>query len=277
MILYTVIVPWHKDDELLKRALESVPQREDVEIVAIQDKYGRGAGYARNQALQQARGRWLLFLDSDDILVPGVLDILDRHAQDDAELVYFNRSAVMEGSGAPSGRVDEQSRLLKSYTSRPHELDFFCRYCYPEPTGKMVRRDLVEREGIRFDETTCANDYMFSVLCGLKARKVVFDPSVIYVVTEREGSVSHDYFVSSRKIADRLDVYWRVQNLFDSNGIRLFPFYGMWMMCRKRGGMALQTAEEFRRANRIARIKIWAGCLHRIIRKRLRVGVPYNS
>lgn len=277
MITYSVIVPWHKDDELLKRALESVPVREDVELIAVQDKDFRGAGYARNQALAQARGRWLLFLDSDDRFSPDALDILDRHADDDADLIYFQQRAEMIGTGAPSGRADNKIHYLGAYSQRPADLDFYCRYCYPEPTGKMVRREMVEREGIRFDETSCANDYMFSVLCGLKARKVTFDPSVLYVVTEREGSVSHSYFDNPQKVRDRLYVYWRVQNLFDINKIPLSPFYGMWMMCANAGPQSRAAAEEFRRRNGISRWRIAAGCLKRIVRKRLHIGVPNNA
>ena len=38
--------------------------RENVEIIFTKD--GKGAGYARNCGLLQAKGKWLLFADADD-------------------------------------------------------------------------------------------------------------------------------------------------------------------------------------------------------------------
>lgn len=86
-IRYSVIIP-HKDiPDLLDRLLHSIPKREDVEIFVVDDNsdpqimagykelegvryfYTRescGAGYARNIALREARGEWLLFADADD-------------------------------------------------------------------------------------------------------------------------------------------------------------------------------------------------------------------
>lgn len=270
MILYSIILPWHNDDDLLRRARASVPEREDVELIAIEDKDRQGAGWARNQALSKASGRWLLFLDSDDYFKADALALLDAHAADDADVVYFNVDARMAFSGEPSGRQDHKRSRLEALSSRPSDLEFYCRYCYPEPWGKMVSHAFVEREGIRFDQTSCANDYMFSVLCGIKARRVAYDPSVLYVVTEREGSVSRDYFDSPVKLRDRLDVYWRVQQEFDKAGIRLYPFAGLWMMCRSHGAEALDIAREFRRRRSIPRLRIWADCLCRIALKHLK-------
>ena len=269
MIRYSVIVPFRGSPELLRRALASVPSREDVEVLAVEDSDGRGAGWARNQALGRAQGEWLVFLDADDFFSADAFALLDRHWADEAEVVYFGIRAVLSDSLQPSSRQDEKIRSLAKYGPDPVKIDYYCRYCYPEPWGKMVRRSLVEREGIRFDETVCANDYYFSVQCGLKARKVSFDPAVLYVVTEREGSVSRQYFDTPEKLQDRLSVYWRVQRAFDAAGISLQPFYGLWMMCRRAGGAVLSRAREFCAAQGISRCQLWRGCAVRVIRKRL--------
>lgn len=276
-INYTIIIPHFGDPGLLSRAMASVPSRDDVELLVEEDTGRKGAGYARNRALDRARGKWILFLDSDDFFEPVALSLLDRHADDEAEVICFNIRAVHSDTLLPSERQSEKTRLLEKYASRPADLDFFCRYCYPEPWGKMIRRELIVREGIRFDETVCANDYMFSVLCGLNAGKVAYDPSVLYVVTERPGSVSSGYIDRPDKLQSRMDVYWRVQRLFDSRGIRLHPFYGLWMMCRMEGGEVFEMAERFRKDHSISRFRILKGCLERILRKRLRTGVPNNA
>ena len=82
------------EEAVLKRCLDSIPQRQDVEILVvdnkstednrraaiaicgqfprvkyIQDEIGNGAGHARNIGLDNAKGKWLLFADSDDFFV----------------------------------------------------------------------------------------------------------------------------------------------------------------------------------------------------------------
>ena len=269
MIRYSVIVPFRGSPELLRRALASVPSREDVEVLTVEDADGRGAGWARNQALSRAVGEWLLFLDADDFFEADAFALLDRHFADEADLVCFSVRALMSDSLEPSSRQDEKLRCLAKYGQDPAKIDFYCRYCYPEPWGKMVRRSLVARAGIRFDETSCANDYSFSVLCGIHAGRVVFDPASLYVVTERPGSVSRDYFDTPQKVRDRLSVYWRVQQAFDAAGIGLEPFYGLWMMCSRKGGETLSLAREFCAAQGISRCRLWRGCALRVIKKRL--------
>lgn len=270
--LFSVIIPHRGSSALLQRAVASVP--EGAEILVQEDPEGRGAGWARNQALRRACGKWVVFLDSDDYFTPEALALLEKHAHDPADVVYFAVRSVLSDSGEKSSRQDAKLHFLEHYANRPRELDFYLRYLYNEPWGKMVRRELIDREGILFDETSCANDYTFSVLCGLKAGTVAYDPGVLCVITEREGSVSHRYFDRPEKVQDRLKVYWKVQGLFDAAGIPLYPFYGLWMMCWKEG--AGKESEAFRKASGISRLTICLGCLKRIIRKRLHIGVPYN-
>ena len=128
MIRYSVIVPYRGCPELLQRALASVPSREDVEVLPIEDADGRGAGWARNIGLGKAQGEWLVFLDSDDFFTAEAFDLLDAHAKDGADLVCFNVQAVMSDNGMPSARQADKQRLLGAYASRPAELAFYCRY-----------------------------------------------------------------------------------------------------------------------------------------------------
>ena len=103
MINYTFIIPTRNIPLLLNRCLNSIPLRNDIQIIVVDDnsdpkivnqdnfpfknrknvevifnKYSKGAGYARNLGLQLAKGKWLLFPDADDFYVDGFIDILDN-------------------------------------------------------------------------------------------------------------------------------------------------------------------------------------------------------
>lgn len=243
---YSVIIPCRNITDLLERALASIPRREDVQIIVVDDssdpqkvdfahypglddhsvevvftKEGRGAGFARNVGVERAEGRWLIFLDCDDFFLDGAFDAFDRHADDAADIVYFSVSSVMSEGLSPSMRHKSRSVPLKTLEGR--KLEHFCRYEYTEPWGKMIRRSLVTGHGIRFDETPLANDYMFSAQTGHYAAKVAVDTSDVYCVTERAGSLCNQFCATSQQLSVRLDVYSRVQDFFKRNGISLRP------------------------------------------------------
>src|SRR5574344_79438 len=91
MINFSIIIPHKNSPELLQRCLASIPQREDIQIIIVDDnsessivnfcsfpgterkdteiiylKESKGAGYARNRGLSRAKGEWILFADADD-------------------------------------------------------------------------------------------------------------------------------------------------------------------------------------------------------------------
>ena len=88
MFSYTIIIPHKNCPDLLKRCVDSIPVRDDVQIIVVDDNSdedkkpsierkgmevvlldassSKGAGRARNVGLKHAKGKWLLFADADD-------------------------------------------------------------------------------------------------------------------------------------------------------------------------------------------------------------------
>lgn len=92
MYNFTIIVPHYNTPQLLERCIASIPGREDVQIIVVDDcsfdtselcetfeklklrhnfelyrtPQGGSAGRARNIGLDHAKGKWLIFADADD-------------------------------------------------------------------------------------------------------------------------------------------------------------------------------------------------------------------
>ena len=85
-INYSFIIPHRNVPHLLQRCIDSIPKRDDIQIIIVDDnsdpkivnfecfpglnekcvevyftKEGKGAGYARNIGLTYAKGKWFLF------------------------------------------------------------------------------------------------------------------------------------------------------------------------------------------------------------------------
>lgn len=111
MINYSFIIPHHNCPILLDRLLSSIPQREDIEVIVVDDNSdndkkpnvsrsdvhvvlipadeSKGAGHARNVGLEIAKGKWLLFADSDDYYEDNFITSLDEYINTDADIVLF--------------------------------------------------------------------------------------------------------------------------------------------------------------------------------------------
>lgn len=219
-INYTVIIP-HKDiPALLDRCVESVPAREDIQVIVVDDASDHGpsgyvqeralvlvqpenlgAGAARNAALPLAEGRWLLFADADDRFLPGAFDILDAYLESSSDMVFFGADCVVEGEARPWKRT---ARLDKWMADKDEKS---LRYRFGEPWCKLIRRSFIQENAICFEQTSIHNDTMFSLLCGHYAKTVEIESRQLYCVTDRPGSVSLG--VQETKILERVGVFGR--------------------------------------------------------------------
>ena len=105
--LISVIIPSYMEEMHIKACLDSVCQQtyQNIEILCIDDNSvdktfeiiteyqkkdpriyafknpGKGVACARNYGIEKAAGEWIVFLDSDDLLQPQLIEILLEAAQ----------------------------------------------------------------------------------------------------------------------------------------------------------------------------------------------------
>lgn len=208
---YSVIVPYRDRYSLLLKAIESIPDRVDIQIIIVDNapqplpqsqvpvkenanvlfttsSPTKGAGHARNVGLTYAKGTYLLFLDSDDYFTPEAFEAFDKHLNEDYDIVYFDASSVkLTGDGYSKRHRTIHNRItdyLATGDDAPLRYDFVNPYC------KMVRNSLVQGNNIQFGETRVANDSLFSVRIGYAANKVTAFSDVVYVITEGDVGTS---------------------------------------------------------------------------------------
>lgn len=246
MINLSIIIPVYNDAIALKRLLESIPVTEDIEILVIDDNstenieeldatvdFGKerfcefkfftntkgvqSAGACRNIGLENATGKWLMFADSDDYFVEGCFDMLRSHFDDDEELIYFKATSVDEISKAPAERHFLYNRTISEYLKKPTSLyyEMQLRYKCNGPVAKMIRRDVVKKNDIWFDQVIASNDEMFSTKCGFYCKRMAAYDDVVYCITSRPGSLITN--VSEEKFWIRLDVFIRKYTFLRDN------------------------------------------------------------
>ena len=239
--IYSIIIPHRNVPDLLKRLLHSIPQRDDVEIIVVDDNSSpefqpnllklqsecvnarfvfmdkcMGGGAARNVGLEQATGNWILFADADDFFNYCINEILDDYKECDADIVYFNANSLdCHLYTALNSRVGHLNCYIKDYNETHNEQSL--RYRFGEPWCKMVRREIIMENSIRFEETSIHNDTAYSYLVGFYAQKMEVDKRALYCVTGREDSVSKG--LSCEKKLERIGVFARAAQFFKTHAI----------------------------------------------------------
>lgn len=232
-ISLSIIIPHRNIPDLLQRCIVSIPQCEDIQVIVVDDnsdsskvdfgrfpgndrknvetvftKEGRGAGYARNVGLSRAKGEWLLFADSDDFFVEDFYPIVASYFNGDADEVVFKARSVDSVTLEPTSRNENINKRIDQVLAGEQTLKDALLHVQ-SPWCRLIKRDFVERHGIRFDEVMACNDAMFTTKVTCLANKIEVSPKELYVVTQREGSLWDSRKKDPSNILTRLEVQAR--------------------------------------------------------------------
>lgn len=239
-MIYSFIIPHKNVPQLLERCLATIPQREDTEIIIVDDcsdssvvdfntfpgqarkntqcvflKESKGAGYARNVGIDMASGKWLLFADADDFYTENISMLLENYKDDTTtDIVYLNAQSYFEkdGSTAPQSF----SKYFERYAKHKFYSEKILRYNIWTPWSRMVKRELVLHNNIRYEEIPVGNDKMFCLLSSKYALKIDLESIVIYnYFVPEKGSVTFGYSSNVEFIKQRLELQYRSNLLYD--------------------------------------------------------------
>ncbi len=212
MINYSIIIPHKNIPDLLQKCLDSIPLREDIQIIIVDDnsdpkivdfenfpglncpytevyftKEGKGAGYARNVGIDHAVGKWLIFADADDYFNSSFNEALDVFIIDDSDIVFFKTNSIFLNDNTISTRgkyINDRIDIAK----KDQNYDLLL-YATPPPWAKFIRKEIIDSNKIYFKESLWANDVHFSTMVGMKVRNIKISDLTIYCITLRYGSL----------------------------------------------------------------------------------------
>ena len=81
------------------------PYLADERVVYVTNEQNMGAAMSRNRAMEMARGKYIAFLDSDDIWLPGKLERQLAILEESGSVLCCTARALMTPEGIDDGRV----------------------------------------------------------------------------------------------------------------------------------------------------------------------------
>lgn len=253
---FTVIVPVYKVQGYLRECIESVLSQtfSDFELLAVVDAspdksidilrdlephearlqiislpQNVGLGFARNAGLAQARGEYVVFLDSDDTFTPTALADIDRAATraDDPDVVMFDYIRTWWWGrhlrNQMASRIQETAGQIITLEDNPDLLQII-----PVAWNKAYKREFIESEGLEFPQGYY-EDIPFTYPALIFAQSLTtVDRVCVYYRQRRHGNIlSH----TSERHFELFDQYDSLFTLLQEHGKleewlpHLFPIF----------------------------------------------------
>lgn len=191
---FSVVVPSYMQGAFLRHCLESVLSQKDVtfellvfdagstdgsksiieeyrhRISYVEIEKDLGQAHAINKGMRRARGRFLCYLNSDDLLVEGALSRVCRYFENnrDVGLVYGMASYV-----------DKEGVFIGDYRTFPWDLDSFLDECYICQPAAFWRKSVYKKIGEFDQRLNYSMDYDYWIRIALAGFSVGYLPEYL--------------------------------------------------------------------------------------------------
>lgn len=240
MVKYSFIVPVYNTEKYLKRCLDSLVGQtfKDFEIIIVNDgstdnskniiseyeeKYNnikvinqknQGLSMARNNGVKEAKGTYLIFVDSDDYVETNLLKEIDKEIKD-SEVLRFQVITEDEDGGNVKTYNEGPFDMMKGYDA----FKYISEYHFVEPAWCYVyKTEYYLNNKFSFKKDVYHEDFgliPFVIYKAVKVKSIRY-PGYHYIT--RDGSImnNNDYKKTVKKAFDMLEQY-KTLRLFSKN------------------------------------------------------------
>ena len=244
----SIIVPVYQVEEYVKGCLNSIASQDysgRIECIIVDDcgqdnsmalvrqfvetyegsisfhilrhDYNKGVSAARNTGIHYALGEYILFVDSDDVLLDNTLSTLViplRNERFDVVFGKYKCFGLLEamGPGVPGGIVLREKKVC----------DYFLRDKLDNTAwNKLYRTDFLLSSDLSFYEGILHEDVLWSVEVALAAKSVCVLDTLTYLYRIRCGSIvtTDSREIREKRLQSYLVIMARTQAAFRSYGL----------------------------------------------------------
>lgn len=242
--VYNAAKPLNEDKTVLHRCIDSILNQEfrDFELIVVDDgskdtsgkildeyaktderikvihKENSGVSNTRNLAIQNARGKYIQFLDADDWITTDATKSLVRTMEESkADLVIADFYRVVGENTSHKGRIDSDKVL-----TRDEFADYMIQnpadYYYGVLWNKLYKKSIIDTYHLKMDASlSWSEDFIFNLECLLHVKKVAPLQLPIYYYVKTEGSLVSQSRFDIRNIVDmKLSVIKYYDNFYKS-------------------------------------------------------------
>ena len=216
---------------IVREFQEKHSRGDDIHIV--HQPHNMGLGCARNRMIAEAKGRYIYFMDSDDLLAPNAIECLYEQAKEyDADIVFGSMEKVL---------LYENGRHIKT-TDYAHKVflreNEFASWVYQKydriqasTCNFLIKLDVYKLNEIQYKPVNYWEDFTTTMDLPTYVTRVVLLPTVTYYYMCREGSLSNYQLREQIKKSEILETMQAV-TMVKENSERILkkPFFSDRML-----------------------------------------------
>lgn len=258
MYKITIIIPIYNSEKYLRKLLESIIKQtmdfRQIEVIMVDDfsidnsreimdeysnKYDnfisiklsenhKIAGTCRNEGLKIAKGKYLMFADSDDFFTNDACEIMYNAIEEkQADLITANYiNADQDGTVWDKPIFDKEKYQNMKLSINDYTKSFFV-FC-SSACNKIFKKSFVLKNNIKFLEGVPAEDAFFTTSCFMKTQNAYYINDIIYCYRQRNKDNANKSvsFYCSTDYFKRINIaYKAIYENFKSNGHIAFYRY----------------------------------------------------
>ncbi|MBR2489002.1 MAG: glycosyltransferase family 2 protein [Clostridia bacterium] len=246
MPIISVVIPVYNVEKYLKRCIESVLRQtfHNFELILVDDgssdksgsicdeyasldtrikvlhKANGGVSNARNDGIDIATGKYLMFVDSDDYIKENMLETLVNKNPEDADMIISSIRMVCKN--------DTYEYVMKDGMHTPDKLlteycfEAFPKICLCGPWCKLYKTSLIKENCIKFDSNlSLGEDTAFNMLYVAKCKKIITISDIFYFyMRDNENSLfskfRDNYYKDQKAVYELCDEVARELNCPDN-------------------------------------------------------------
>jgi len=162
------------------------------DIRILHNGKNRGVSYSRNRIIDEARGKYLYFLDSDDKIEADAIQKL--HAaivRNQAEVVYASYDIVDVERHSAREVYQKDDIYLDGFDKLAEYVFRYNNKFQVMACNSLINLAFLRQSGIRFYDTQYWEDMVFTYELALKVNQAVLLSDITYHYLRRFGSLSH--------------------------------------------------------------------------------------
>ena len=220
-IQLSIIVPMYNAENFIEECIESIlsEAKNDIEVLLVNDgstdntakkcekyiinhsinyyyKNNNGVSSARNFGLKKAKGKYIMFVDADDLLEKGWYSIISKYFESDSQEIFISKN------------IDSKLKSKKNIVENILGINNQCNFS--SSCSKLYKKEIIDKWNIKFREDIInGEDLLFNLQYFKKIENYDLVKYTFYKYKINYDSATHkynnNYIESSKTLVEQVE------------------------------------------------------------------------